>query len=152
MVGGMALGASAANASDAALWTVTGGGPAIDGSFEYTSSSELGITPGGNEFLSAFDGTGAYAGINEFSLTSLAGEGYPTEAYQFFSNGVNYVITAAVPAANATSYVGSVVGTSASYTISAAPEPGVWLLMIAGVAMIGSALRFSRKQGALALA
>ena len=31
-------------------------------------------------------------------------------------------------------------------TVSAAPEPGVWALLIAGVAMMGAALRFGRKR------
>ncbi len=32
--------------------------------------------------------------------------------------------------------------------ISAAPEPSIWMLMIAGVAMIGGALRLGRRRGA----
>ena len=35
---------------------------------------------------------------------------------------------------------------SAPLPISAAPEPGVWALLIAGVAMMGAALRFGRKR------
>jgi lysozyme family protein len=53
-----------------------------------------------------------------------------------------------------TAYTGSIVNAAGgAYTISAAPEPSMWALMIAGVAMAGSLLRFSRKQqGALSVA
>ena len=41
----------------------------------------------------------------------------------------------------------TVVNVQGPGTVSAAPEPSVWMLMIAGVAMIGSALRLGRKRG-----
>ena len=44
-----------------------------------------------------------------------------------------------VPAGSAGSY------TLTATTVSAAPEPSIWMLMIAGVAMIGGALRLRRR-------
>jgi hypothetical protein len=151
MVGGIALGASAANAQ-ISLYSVTGGDNSIDGSFYFTGSASSFETPPSFELFNTFGGTGAYAGISQVGLASLAIIGQPNDALQFDSNGVNYTISDAVPNATSTGYIGDVVGTTATYSVSAAPEPGVWALMIAGVAMIGSALRFSRKQGALAVA
>ena len=46
---------------------------------------------------------------------------------------------------------GSYDGTVA-FTVSAAPEPSVWALMIAGVAMIGGMLRLGRRRGSMASA
>ena len=38
--------------------------------------------------------------------------------------------------------------TNLTFNASAVPEPGIWAMMLAGVAMIGGALRFNRKRGA----
>ena len=55
---------------------------------------------------------------------------------------------------NATAYAQGTVGLQDGTTgngkafkpISAAPEPGVWLLMLGGVALMGAALRQSRRR------
>jgi len=151
MVGGIALGASAANAQTLE-YSVTGSST-FDGTFEYNNVI-AGYSTAQNDFYSAFDGTGAYAGITGFSISTLAGAGYPELGLFFGSNSVNYIITSGTYNSSDTAISGSILSPpGGTYTISAAPEPGVWALMIAGVAMIGSVLRFSRKQnGALAVA
>ena len=42
-------------------------------------------------------------------------------------------------------------GGTLSATISAVPEPGIWAMMLAGVAMMGAALRFNRRKGPAAI-
>jgi hypothetical protein len=41
---------------------------------------------------------------------------------------------------------------SFSVAVSAVPEPGVWAMMIMGLALMGSALRLGRKRGVAPLA
>jgi len=153
MAGGIALGASAANAQTLE-YSVTDSA-AFDGTFEYIDTIAA-YSTAENDFYSAFDGTGAYAGITGFSISSLAEVGYPELGLFYGSNNVNYIITAGTLNSSDTAITGSIVNEAGgAYTItavSAAPEPGMWALMFAGVAMVGSFLRLSRKQGVLAAA
>ncbi len=152
MVGGIALGASAANAQ-VDVYSVTGSSSAFNGSFDFSAPvTEFNLDQ--SVLYTAFNGKGAYAGITNFSFTGLGSIGYATEALYFDNNLTNYIIGTPTLNSAGTEYVGAVISApGGTFTISAAPEPGVWALMIAGVAMIGSALRFSRKQnGALAVA
>jgi hypothetical protein len=48
--------------------------------------------------------------------------------------------------------VDNIVVTGAPILTSGVPEPGVWVMMLAGVAMMGASLRLGRKRGAAALA
>jgi hypothetical protein len=48
--------------------------------------------------------------------------------------------------------VDNIVVTGAPILTSGVPEPGVWVMMLAGVAMMGAAIRFNRKRGIAALA
>jgi len=140
MVGGLALGASAASAQ-VYQYTITGADATYAGSFDANESTSLAGSTSSNVFYSAFGGTGAYAGVTEVSFSPI------TQTIGLFddSTPLPYVINFGTNPA-------TIVGSVDTIAVSAAPEPGVWLLMIAGVAMIGSALRFSRKQGALAVA
>jgi len=147
MAGGLAFGASAANAQ-IEQYTITGPDSAYTGSFEFNLDS-LPISTSSNIFYSAFDGTGNYAGINEISLSPLEG------TFTLFdsSNNLSYTVdSSSIAATGKLDIVGSSDVISAA-AVSAAPEPGVWVLLIAGVAMVGSLLRFSNKQqGALSVA
>jgi hypothetical protein len=69
------------------------------------------------------------ASTTDITFTSFANEGVGNEFY-----GVDNVVV-----------------TGESNPVSSAPEPSIWLLMIAGVAMVGGALRLGRKQGARSL-
>jgi len=151
LAGGIALGASAANAQTLE-YSVTDS-TAFDGTFDFNNTI-AGYSTAQNDFYSAFDGTGAYAGITGFSISTLAGAGYPELGLFYGSNNVNYIITPGTVNSSDTTVTGSIINAAGgTYTISAAPEPSMWALMIAGVAMAGSLLRFSRKQqGALSVA
>jgi hypothetical protein len=150
LAGGIALGASAANAQTLE-YSVTDS-TAFDGTFEFNNTI-AGYSTAENIFYSTFDGTGAYAGVTGVSFSTLAGAGYPELDLFYGSNNVNYVITSPTLNSSDTAYTGSIVNAAGgAYTISAAPEPSMWALMIAGVAMVGSLLRVSRKQGALSVA
>jgi hypothetical protein len=147
MVGGLALGASAASAQ-VYQYTITGADTSLDGTFYADENSALPFstinsagTGYANAFYTAFGGTGAYTGVNMVSFSPLSN----TLGLFDDSTPLPYVINFGTNPA-------TIVGSVDTIAVSAAPEPGVWLLMIAGVAMIGSALRFSRKQGALAVA
>jgi hypothetical protein len=48
--------------------------------------------------------------------------------------------------------VDNIVVTGAPILTSGVPEPGVWVMMLAGVAMMGASLRLGRKRGTAALA
>jgi hypothetical protein len=147
LAGGLAFGASAANA--AVLKATVTGTASDNGSFDFFTTP-LPYSTSANEFYTAFDGTGAYTGISSFSVSGLASVGYPADSLFYDSNSTNFVIT--TDTQTSLSVSGGQVLTGGAYTVSAAPEPGMWALMIAGVAMIGAALRVSRKQGALAVA
>jgi hypothetical protein len=145
MAGGIALGASAANAQ-VYKYSVTGADPTYTGSFEINVGDVLPVSPivGGsytNAFYDAFAGTGVYSGVDMVSFSPVTG----TIALFDDSTPLPYLFDYSTNPA-------PILGSVDVLTVSAAPEPGVWLLMIAGVAMIGSALRFNRKQGALAVA
>jgi hypothetical protein len=144
LVGGLALGASAASAAEN-LYSVTGNDSAYTGTFDYDSTPYL-TTSNGNEFFYASNGTDAYAGITAYSLSPVTG------AVDLFygSNNLYYLIqTPGGPDGSILNGGTDVVTVS---PISGAPEPGVWALMIAGVAMIGATLRVSRRAGAVAAA
>jgi hypothetical protein len=141
LAGGLALGASAANAAEN-IYSVTGDDNAYTGTFEYDPTPFL-TTANGNEFFTASEGTGAYAGIEDYSISPVTGS-----VDLFFDSGsLYYTIATTTPPE------GSIIGGGTDVvTVSAAPEPGVWVLMIAGVAMIGAMLRVSRKNDGLATA
>ena len=50
---------------------------------------------------------------------------------------------------NQVAFANVTLGSTIPGGISAAPEPSIWMLMIAGVAMIGAALRLGRKRVSL---
>ncbi len=107
-------------------------------------------------------GNGCYvAGGATVSLTNpmadnflFIGPGNPASNYFYvipWSNGAGN--TTAVQGAFAgvayDNYNGEFVASNLKVSaISAAPEPSVWMLMIAGLAMVGGALRIGRKRGA----
>lgn len=162
LAGGLALGASAANAQ-IGLYSVSGGGAAVDGSFDFNPFPTIDNNDT-NYFFTAFDGSGAYSGITGFSISSLGFAG--TENALFYdSANTFYALTPGTYADGGKAIVGDVlplpvagaaaVDAGATYTVtavSAAPEPGMWVLMMAGVAMVGAFLRFGRKQDVLSVA
>lgn len=97
----------------------------------------------------------ATTGVQAFSSTS------PTTFSLFVSEplmpGVNYYLQSAIVVPHGGSgtirspYNQGVYGVTANAAqiVSAAPEPGVWALMMVGVGMIGAALRFGRRRSTL---
>lgn len=62
-----------------------------------------------------------------------------------FSNNVNTAVSTANPGRDADSISGTM-----NFQIAAVPEPGSWMLMLAGFGLAGSALRTSRRRVAFA--
>jgi hypothetical protein len=146
VAGGLALGASAASAQ-VEKYTVTGSDPAYLGTFDVNLNYELPGSTSANFFFGASAGTGVYTGITEVSFSPLGG----TLTLFEDSTPLAYVVDIGTNPASILD-VNTLANTTDTIGASAVPEASIWLLMFAGVAMLGSALRFSRKQGAFAAA
>jgi hypothetical protein len=157
IAGGVAVGASAANAQTIAEYSVTGGYAAFDGTFDF-NTTPLSSSTANTVFFSASNGTGAYAGMTEFYTSPIiAGSVYSfVDVTSYFTNNpISYKLDFNSDLSHTTGGLGSIAGVNNPVTISlvsSAPEPGAWALMIAGVAMIGAMLRGSRKRGLFAAA
>lgn len=75
---------------------------------------------------------------------------YAYDLEKTLTSGVDYFLEAAVTVPGGAKGDYSISATAAP--VSAAPEPGVWALMIAGIGAIGAALRLGRRRNALSLA
>ena len=84
-------------------------------------------------------------GITDVSLASNTGSEAPQLSFTSNSVSLNFAGYSNFSGNETLTYDLSFPAPAAP--VSAAPEPGAWLLMFAGVAMIGSALRFNRRQG-----
>ena len=87
----------------------------------------------------------ADAGAETFSFTNTGAQTrtdmqYAPESFSFTADGATSTLTFA--GTNDGPY-GAVIG---DIVVSAAPEPGLWVLMIAGVGLMGAMLRFSRRR------
>ncbi|MHB8286412.1 MAG: PEP-CTERM sorting domain-containing protein [Caulobacteraceae bacterium] len=107
----------------------------------YTQSGAYG---GINQIGDSIDGTESYVYLPTSDAPASLGTSYSNSS----SFGSGYLLTAL----NADNLYDNIVFTTTSVVVSAAPEPSVWLLMLAGVGLIGGLLRRGKRQGELALA
>ena len=152
----LAIGASAANAAPVATFDGTSGtfsDSGLTGSF--TDTFQFGNTPGGTYDISLSTVSSGIA----FSTLTFDGEtlNFITQSGGTRYYGLNDVsVTAGTQTLDVDGkYTPSTKHPTGVYdgtvqfspTVSAAPEPSTWMLMIAGVALTGGALRYSRRNG-----
>ena len=116
------------------------------------------LYPGNGAFLTTSDGTENYSNLYTPGTSSFAENGAEFSGASFglnIYNGVNAGFGACAGDCASVSQAGGGLynpGDQGTLSISAVPEPGIWLMMLAGVALMGASLRFSRKRGVAALA
>ena len=131
---------SLVTSSYGAQQTVTGvtgtiDGSAITGLSNYASADE-------QLFLKA----ASYFSVSGISFSSAANISYNLTD---FPDGANRITNSGV---DPNGFGTPTPSALTSLTISAVPEPGVWAMMLMGVALMGASLRFTRKRGLAALA
>ncbi len=102
-----------------------------------------------NNFYGVYTGTVTYyngaAAVFTQSLTQDTESGeYPGEAPYFAYNGVITSVVVDTSGANGVDEGGFAIGQLRFNDVAAAPEPGTWALMMAGVGLAGAALRRRR--------
>jgi hypothetical protein len=116
------------------------------------------LYPGNGAMQTTADGTEYYSNLYTPGTASFADQGAEFSGASFglnIFNGVNAGYPsctgdcASVYQAGGTLYNPGDIG---KVTISAVPEPSVWIMMLGGIALMGAALRFGRKRNGLALA
>ena len=142
-----------------------GGGFTFSSTGDFTSPLAV-QTSGGGEVSEVFGQPSSYfinRGTVEFGPDQFVQfAAFPTTTTVPYSNSDNFIGLESID--NGQDYFGFAYTTDStlrgfgyetvanqSITASAVPEPSVWAMMFAGVALIGAALRFSRKRGVAAL-
>ena len=122
------------------------------GTFDVVGSTVDAVT--GSVDGSAITGLSGYAGSDQqLSATTPfvdgSGISFSTalDSFNLFSNPGDFLLKASVDPIGFPQN-----GQAVTLNVSAVPEPGVWVMMLAGVALMGAALRFGRKRGVAALA
>jgi hypothetical protein len=91
-----------------------------------------------------FSGTSPYLTFGGLSFTTGTGGDFNLAALT--QGGSTYTVDSSV------TDPGGSPETPISLSISAVPEPSVWIMMLGGIAMMGAALRFGRKRNDFAVA
>ena len=141
----------------------SGAGKSFQFSFDVPDPLNANPTTDVTNFFYSLNGVKVATSASDVEFFDLGQSGmfnidFPTDVIAIYgadigSTGVigpdgSYGVTAFAEGSAKTSGVGVV-----TVTVSAAPEPSTWALMIAGVATVGGMLRFGRRRsGALAVA
>ena len=122
------------------------------GMFDVSGTTVTGVS--GTVDSSAILGLSPYAGSDQqvglvTPFVDFPGISFFTSAdsYNLYSNPGDFLLKASV---DPIGYPQN--GQAITLNVSAVPEPGVWMMMLAGVALMGASIRFSRKRGVAALA
>lgn len=138
--------------------SVSGGTGTLNGQLTFSSVEGTKITEGVNNFLT-FSGPGQLSSYN-FSVSSVTTTAYSSSAN---SSAFGLLLTgttvdtaekagnvAATPSTLTLSFNstgGSPYSTSGTFSdISAAPEPGTWVLMLGGIGLMGGAMRLRKSR------
>ena len=153
-IAALALGATAASAAPVATFDGTSGTFSDSGiTGPFTDTFEFGNTPGGSYDISlstvssgiTFD-TLTFDGKTLDFVTSVGGTRYYGLNDVAVTAGTQTLDVSGTFTSSSKHPTGVYDGT-VQFTASAAPEPSTWMLMIAGVALTGGALRYGRRNG-----